>query len=178
MKRYYFKKDNKVLAILKTAKEANEMYLSHIQGLMEHFPNDLVSEWNYTIEEREVKEVASFDTILKSLAKTHSVSGVSLNVLTKFKPVIDAYNKLITIAEEWNESNDFKDDINTMPRAYYPVFIFDKDSNKYRYTKSFCVTKFTDLILPHFRTVYLAEEFGLMYEDLYNIILKAFLNPK
>lgn len=136
---------------------------------------DWLSPFDFELEETDIKEepaeiVPNYNAALKYLglsAPTITVDGCSIDL----KPTV-AFTKLCTIAKAWNRIDGFVPDFsNRNQYKYYPWFEYRKDAAGFVSAATDGTAATTSAIIGSrlcFATRNRAEQFGKMFQDLYN----------
>lgn len=179
MKKYILKRKGEAsdLGAFSTKQEAVE----EMNGIIDENNDCLVEEdegwlcpFDFGLEEREIKDpaelVPNYDAALKYLgvkAPTITMDGCSIDL----KPA-EAFIKLCTIAKAWNRIDGFVPDFsNGNQWKCYPWFEYRKDAAGFVYAITYrTATTATAAIGSRlcFATRNRAEQFGRMFQDLYN----------
>lgn len=128
--------------------------------------------FDFELEELEIKDpaelVPNYDAALKYLGLSAQTISVSDSI--DLKPTT-AFVKLCTIAKAWNRIDGFVPDFsNGNQYKYYPWFEYRKDAAGFVYAAAYAATHAGANIGSRlcFATRNRAEQFGRMFQDLYN----------
>lgn len=154
--------------------------------------DDLMTPFDFIIKEVDVKDVNEIITDFESARKA---LGLKPNDYTLFEHLpkfiarfisdinpkhIDALialNRLFTIAEAWNEEDEFVPNfLNKKQDKWFPFFKYNNSVARFVFAGSNCSPMFA-IVNAHigshlcFKTSKRAEQFGKQFEDLYNEVL-------
>lgn len=196
MKKYIIKyadgrRQNIMQAAHSSYNEAVETLMDYLNANNDHLSlkdPDYLSPFNFKLEEAEYTEVnediPDFKSAKKAIAadfylsadKSKLAASLMNDINPKHIEVLDALNKLFTIAQAWNKADDFVPDFSDWNQyKWYPIFIYDNHIKKFIYYRSSYAVKFIDASSGarlYFKTPERAEQFGKQFIDLYS---KAFL---
>lgn len=136
--------------------------------------------FDFDIQEQEgedAKNIGSYEEACRYLQLPqdpceHTIIGIRNR---KHREALAALNALFTLAEAWNKADGFIPDFNNEhQRKYFPVFAYDKDSERFIFSVTACVninenTYFGSRLC--FASHERAREFGDRHESLYNDFL-------
>ena len=87
-------------------------------------------------------------------------------------PKIEAFNKLLILAEAWNSFDEFKPDWEDLgQKQYYPLFKFINGKFESGYVGSVQFISDTHSLNFSFKTRERAEQFGKQFIDLFRVVL-------
>lgn len=188
-------------AIHNSRKEAGETLMDYICGQNDFWDiddDDYLSPFDFVLEEVECKDVnetiTDFESARKALGtkpnadfyvvkRKHSEKVAHLEeaarLVTDINPkhieALIALNKLFTIAQAWNEADEFVPDFsNRRQDKWIPWFDYDKNTARFMFINTFNAPtnayNFGSRLC--FKTSERAAQFGKLFVDLYN---KVFL---
>lgn len=183
-------------------KEAGETLMDYICDHNEDLDiddDDYLSPFDFVLEEVECKDVneviTSFDSARKALGikpntnfyvvkRKHSekvahledVARLVTDINPKHIEALIALNELFTIAQAWNEADEFVPDFSDWNQdKWFPWFKYDEDTARFVYAYTIDSPFRAGAYLGSrlcFKTPEHAEQFGKQFKDLYN---KVFL---
>lgn len=178
-------------AVHESRREAGRELMRYLSYHNENWDVDShLSPFDFTLEEADVKDVSEVITDFESARKAlgikpnvglyvvkrkHSedVARLVTDINPKHIEALIALNKLFTIAQAWNEADEFVPDFSDWVQdKWYPWFKYDEVAAKVIYVN----TGSTSIEIPAFgshlcfKTSERAEQFGKQFEDLYNMV--------
>ena len=205
MKKYIIRnadgsKQNVMPDVHNTRKEAMLTLLRHITSVVEETNDDCIGDpFNYTIEEVDKKDVneviTDFESARKALggkpnadftvakkilsgnvAQLEDAARLVTDINPKHIEALIALNKLFTIAEAWNNEDEFVPDFSDCNQdKWFPWFVYDKDAARFVYAYTVHAPTYAGATFGSrlcFKTLKRAEQFGKQFIDLFN---KVFL---
>ena len=168
-----YKKENPdyVLAYCDTKQEANY----EIIGMAEDM-DDMV--FDYDVREIEEKEPAeTIDTYEKACEFLGRDPRIAISCDgNAYVKALEAWHKLLTIAEAWNKIDGFVPDFgNGSQWKYYPWFYYEKKSAGFVYAYTNAAPPRTHANIgsqPCFKSSNRARQFGEMFVELYDIAIR------
>jgi len=186
MKKYQLQKQNDDDEVLGTfdskqeaANEMEEIIENNNDGLDEDDGNWLTP-FDFILKEIEVKKeinelVDSYEAATHYLDNQADVKTKIIGVKPKHAKALNALNKLFTIADAWNKSDNFIPDFsNRNQYKYFPWFVYNNDTAGFvsattNSTASNASAYFGSRLC--FSTSKRAEQFGNQFIDLWNDLL-------
>lgn len=182
-------------AVHNSRKEAGRVLMRYLSYHNENWDVDShLSPFDFTLEEVDVNDVnetiMDFESARETLGLKPNVayipkSGDVKRLVTDINPkhieALIALNKLFTIAQAWNEADEFVPDFSDWEQdKWYPLFKYDEDAAEFvcadaQYTSMhYTLTNVAAYINSRlcFKTSARATQFGKLFVDLYN---KVFL---
>ena len=183
-------------AIHESRKEAGETLMDYICDHNEDLDvddDDYLSPFDFVLEEVECKEVneviTDFESARKALGgkpnadftvakkilsgnvvQLEDVARLVTDINPKHIEALIALNKLFTIAQAWNEEDDFKPDFSNYNQIkWYPWFAYKKEDAGFVYAGTTADAYFGSRLC--FKTPTRARQFGEQFIDLWNDIL-------
>lgn len=192
MKKYIIKyadgRECREINSYKSRNEASDALMEYLYSHNEYLrisDDDYLSPFDFILEEVECKEVNEVITDFESARKALSNESnrkVTIEIkdgtefVTDINPkhikALIALNKLFTIAQAWNEADDFVPDFSDWEQdKWFPWFKYNKDSRRFICTDTFLsISTATFGTRLCFKTEMRAEQFGKQFVDLYNKI--------
>lgn len=196
MKKYIIKyadgRECREINSYKSRNEASDALMEYLYSHNEYLrisDDDYLSPFDFILEEVECKEVNEVITDFESARKALSNESnrkVTIEIkdgtefVTDINPkhikALIALNKLFTIAQAWNEADDFVPDFSDWEQdKWFPWFKYNKDAAGFVLTNTYSAPLTADANFGSrlcFKTQERAEQFGKQFADLYN---KVFL---
>lgn len=195
MKKYIIKnadgsEQTVVQAVHESRKEAGRVLMRYLSYHNENWDVDShLSPFDFTLEEVDVNDVneiiMDFESARETLGLKPNVayipkSGDVKRLVTDINPkhieALIALNKLFTIAQAWNEADEFVPDFSDCgQKKWFPWFAYEKATKRFvfsstAYAPASAFANFGSRLC--FNTSERAEQFGKQFVDLYN---KVFL---
>lgn len=196
MKKYIIKyadgrRQNIMQAVHSSYNEAVETLMDYLNANNDHLSlkdPDYLSPFNFKLEEAEYTEVnediPDFKSAKKAIAadfylsadKSKLAASLMNDINPKHIEVLDALNKLFTIAEAWNKEDGFVPDFSDLNQGkWFPWFKYDKDAAGFVFASTAYTPTHAEATIGSrlcFKTSARAAQFGKQFVDLYN---KVFL---
>lgn len=197
MKKYIIKnadgsEQSEMQAVHESRKEAGETLMDYICDHNEDLDiddDDYLSPFDFVLEEVECKEVneviTDFESARKALGLKSNVayipkSGDVKRLVTDINPkhieALIALNKLFTIAQAWNEADEFEPDFSDLNQdKWFPWFKYKKDIAGFVFAGTGYTAMYTNVGIGSrlcFESSVRAAQFGKQFGNLFN---KAFL---
>lgn len=156
-------------------------YLSPFDFILEEVEcddvNEVITDFYKAREYLGLKPNSEFD-VVKVRASTYAtciydVKRLVNDINPKNIEVLDALNKLFTIAEAWNKEDGFVPNFsNRHQDKWIPWFDYDKNTARFMFRNTFNAPTNAYNFGPRlcFKTFARAKQFGKQFEDLYNKI--------
>ena len=169
-------------AIHESRKEAGRVLMRYLSYHNENCDvDDYLSPFDFILEKVECKEVNEVITDFGSAVR--AIGGKALQwprVFADFNPkhveALIALNKLFTIAQAWNEADEFVPDFSDEEQEkWYPLFRYDKNAAGFVYAHTYSAPTSAYATVGSrlcFKSSARAAQFGKQFGDLYN---KVFL---
>lgn len=177
-------------AIHESREEAGRVLMRYLSYHNENWDVDShLSPFDFTLEEVDVNDVneiiMDFESARETLGLKPNVayipkSGDVKRLVTDINPkhieALIAFNKLFTIAQAWNEADEFVPDFSDCgQKKWFPWFAYEKATKRFvfsstAYAPASAFANFGSRLC--FNTSERAEQFGRQFADLYN---KVFL---
>lgn len=178
MKKYILKRKGEAFGLSKfdtkqdAVEEMNDIIDDNNECLLEE-DKDWLCPFDFELEECEIEDpaelVPNYDAALKYLGLSAQTISVSDSI--DLKPTA-AFVKLCTIAKAWNRIDGFVPDFsNKKQYKYYPWFEYREDVAGFVFAGTDYTAATADACIGSrlcFATRNRAEQFGRMFQDLYN----------
>lgn len=180
-------------AVHNSRKEAGRELMRYLSYRNDNWDVDnYLSPFDFILEEVEYSEVneiiSDFESARETLGLKPNVayipkSGDVKRLVTDINPkhieALIALNKLFTIAEAWNNADNFIPDFSDANQyKYFPWFKYDENIARFVHVSVDYTCKRSARLGSRicFKTFERAEQFGKQFEDLYNKIFYKKLN--
>lgn len=179
-------------AIHESRKEAGETlmdYLNANNDCLSLKDDNYLTPFDFTVEEVDAKDVneaiTDFESARKALGLKSNIayipkSGDAKRLVTDINPkhieALIALNKLFTIAQAWNEADEFEPDFSDLNQdKWFPWFKYKKDIAGFVFAGTDYTAMYTNVGIGSrlcFESSVRAAQFGKQFVNLFN---KAFL---
>lgn len=179
-------------AVHESRKEAGETlmdYLNANNDCLSLKDDNYLTPFDFTVEEVDAKDVneaiTDFESARKALGlksnvayipKSENVKRLVADINPKYIEALIALNKLFTIAQAWNEADEFEPDFLDLNQdKWFPWFKYDKDAAGFVFAGTDYTAMYTNVGIGSrlcFESSVRAAQFGKQFVNLFN---KAFL---